>query len=86
MKQTLKITHFIGRSENAARIQIAVALIAFLLLSTLRKMAHEKQTLLKTTRLVRTNLLHRKDFIRLKQLQKPPPLDSQQLSLNWSST
>src|SRR6202041_4212347 len=28
MKQTLKITHFIGRSENAVRIQIAVALIA----------------------------------------------------------
>ena len=39
MKQTLKITHFIGRSENAVRIQIAVALIAFLLLSLLRKMS-----------------------------------------------
>jgi IS4 transposase len=86
MKQTLKITHFLGRSENAVRIQIAVALIAFLLLSTLRKMAQDKQTLLETTRLVRTNLMHRKDFTRLKQLQKPPPLDSQQLSLNWSAT
>ena len=32
MKQTLKITKFLGRSENAVRIQIAVALIAFLLL------------------------------------------------------
>jgi DDE family transposase len=32
MKQTLKITRFVGRSENAVRIQIAVALIAFLLL------------------------------------------------------
>jgi hypothetical protein len=41
MKQTLKITHFIGRSENAVRIQIAVALIAFLLLSLLRKMAQD---------------------------------------------
>ena len=86
MKQTLKITHFIGRSENAVRIQIAVALIAFLLLSMLRKMAQDKQTLLETTRLVRTNLMHRKDFTRLKQFQKPPPLDSPQLSLNWSST
>jgi IS4 transposase len=81
MKQTLKITHFIGRSENAVRIQIAVALIAFLLLSMLRKMAQDKQTLLETTRLVRTNLMHRKDSTRLKQFQKPP-----QLSLNWSST
>ena len=37
MKQTLKITHFIGRSENAVRIQIAVALIAFLLLRMLQQ-------------------------------------------------
>ena len=86
MKQTLKITHFIGRSENAIRIQIAVALIAFLLLSLLRKMAQDNQTLLETTRLVRANLMHRRDFTRLKQPQKPPPIDSRQLSLNWSST
>jgi IS4 transposase len=32
VKQTLKIRPFVGRSENAVRIQIAVALIAFLLL------------------------------------------------------
>jgi hypothetical protein len=86
MKQTLKISHFIGRSENAVRIQIAVALIAFLLLNMLRKMAQDKQTLLETTRLVRVNLMHRKDFTRLRQIQRPPPLDSAQLSLNWSST
>ena len=86
MKQTLKISHFIGRSENAVRIQIAVALIAFLLLSLLRKMAQDQQTLLETTQLVRTNLMHRKNFTRLKQPQKSPPLNSPQLSLNWCST
>jgi len=86
MKQTLKITHFIGRSENAVRIQIAVALIAFLLLRMLNKMSQDKQTLLETTRLVRTNLMHRKDFTRLKQLQSPKPLDSRQIMLNWGST
>ena len=86
MKQTLKITHFIGRSENAVRIQIAVALIAFLLLRMLNKMSQEKQTLLETTRLVRTNLMHRKDFTRLKQLQRTPQLDSRQIVLNWGST
>ena len=32
IKQTLKIQHFLGTCENAVRIQIAVALIAFLLL------------------------------------------------------
>jgi IS4 transposase len=31
VKQTLKIRRFLGTSENAVRIQIAVALIAFLL-------------------------------------------------------
>ena len=86
MKQTLKITHFIGRSENAVRIQIAVALIAFLLLRMLTRMSQEKQTLLETTRLVRTNLMHRKDFTRLRQLHRPPPLDSRQIMLNWGST
>jgi len=57
-----------------------------LLLSLLCKMAQDNQTLLETTRLVRTNLMHRRDFTHLKQPQKPPPLDSRQLSLNWSST
>jgi hypothetical protein len=32
MKQTLRIRHFIGRSQNAVRIQLATALIAHLLL------------------------------------------------------
>src|SRR6267378_1968136 len=37
VKQTLKISHFLGTSENAVRIQITVALIAFLLL----RLTHE---------------------------------------------
>ncbi len=90
MKQTLKITHFIGRSENAVRIQIAVALIAFLLLRMLNKMSQDKQTLLETTKLVRTNLMHRKDFTRLRQLHRPPQLelrtDHAKLGINMSRT
>jgi hypothetical protein len=86
MKQTLKINHFIGRSENAVRIQIAVALIAFLLLQMLNKMSQVKLTLLETTRLVRTNLMHRRDFTQLRQLHRPPQLDSRQIMLNWGST
>ncbi|MGD1036920.1 MAG: hypothetical protein ABR878_06915 [Roseiarcus sp.] len=57
-----------------------------MLLSLLCKMAQDNQTLLETTRRVRTNLMHRKDFTRLKQLQNPPPSASQQLSLDWSAT
>ena len=37
VKQSLKIGHFLGTSENAVRIQIVVALIAFVLL----RLAHE---------------------------------------------
>jgi hypothetical protein len=86
MKQTLKITHLIGRSENAVRIQIAVALIAFLLLRLLHKMTKAQHGLLELVRLVRANLMHRKDLTSLRQIQTPPPTDSRQLSLNWQNT
>lgn len=86
MKQTLKITHLIGRSENAVRIQIAVALIAFLLLRLLHKMTKVQHGFLELVRLVRANLMHRKDLTSLRQIQTPPPTDSRQLSLNWQNT
>jgi IS4 transposase len=86
LKQTLKITHFIGRSDNAVRIQIAVALIAFVLLHILQKMTKSKHGFLELVRLVRANLMHRKDMTRLRQSQSPPPLDSPQLVLDWSCT
>jgi hypothetical protein len=82
VKQTLKIKHFLGRSENAVRIQIAVALIAFLLL----RLAHAAQnavcSLLAFARLVRVNLMHKRPLARL--LDPPPPLQQnpRQLSLD----
>jgi hypothetical protein len=82
IKQTLKIKHFLGRSENAVRIQIAIALIAFLLL----RLAHATQrtipSLLGFARLVRANLMHRRPLDRL--LHPPPPIiqNQRQLSLN----
>lgn len=39
VKQTLKIRRFVGASENAVRVQVAIALIAYLLL----RMAHAAQ-------------------------------------------
>lgn len=86
MKQTLKITHFIGRSENAVRIQIAVALIAFVLLRMLQQITKVEHGFLELVRLVRSNLMHRKDITRLRQCLAPPPLDSRQLTLNWGNT
>jgi hypothetical protein len=81
VKQILKITRFVGTSENAVRIQIAVALIAFLLLrlaQTTQK-AIPSQTVF--ARLVRSNLMHRRP---LNNLLHPPPQiiqDQQQMSL-----
>ena len=70
MKQTLRITKFIGRSENAVRIQIAVALIAFLL-RALQQIAKENRGFLELVRLARANLMHRKDAARLRNPRRP---------------
>jgi hypothetical protein len=86
IKQTLRIRHFIGRSENAVRTQIAVALIAFLILHLLQQMTKQTHGFLELVRLVRTNLMHRKDFTRLRQIQRPPPLDARQITFNWATT
>jgi IS4 transposase len=86
IKQTLKITRFVGTSENAVRIQIAVALIAFLLLRQLQEITREKRGFLELVRLVRANLMHRKSAARLRLTTPPPPLDSRQLELSWQTT
>jgi hypothetical protein len=81
VKQTLKITRFLGTSENAVRIQIAVALIAFLLL----RLAQATQRIIKSplafARLVRANLMHRRSLDRLHGPHSPPPLNRNQLIL-----
>ena len=86
MKQTLRITKFVGRSENAVRIQIAVALIAYLLLRALHQISKDVPSFLELIRLVRANLMHRKDPTRLKNPPPPPPIDSRQLQLDLTST
>ncbi len=86
MKQTLRITKFVGRSENAVRIQIAVALIAYLLMRALQQITKDVPGFLELVRLVRANLMHRKDLTRLRKPPPPPPPDSNQLQLCLSST
>jgi hypothetical protein len=86
MKQMLRITRFLGRSENAVRIQIAVALIAFLILHLLHKMTQAKHGFLEFVRLVRANIMHRKDVTRLRENLPLPPIDSRQLTLDWAYT
>lgn len=84
IKQSLKIVHFLGASENAVRIQIAVALIAFLLL----RMAQAAQTIVQSPlvflRLVRANLMHKKRLDHLLEPEPAPRQDRNQMSLQWT--
>jgi hypothetical protein len=72
VKQTLKVTHFLGTSENAVRLQIIAALIAFLLL----RLAHQANTIVHSplafARLIRANLLHRRLIADLLRATLPP--------------
>ena len=81
VKQTLKVGHFFGTSETAVRIQITVALIAFLLV----RLAHDATKIVKSplafTRLIKTNLMHHRAIGAL--LKSPPPPASDQPRLDF---
>ena len=81
VKQTLKITRFVGTSQNAVRIQIAVALIAFLLLRLAQAAQKAIQSPIIFARLIRANLMHRRPINNL--LETPQILqDQRQMSLS----
>jgi transposase len=86
VKHTLKIRHFLGTSENAVRIQLAVALIAFLLLRTAHALQNRVTSLLTFTRLVTQNLMHRRPIDRLLDIPSPTFKDQHQLSLDLCKT
>jgi IS4 transposase len=81
IKQTLKITRFVGTSENAVRIQIAVALIAFLLLRLAQAAQKAVLSPIVFSRLIRTNLMHTRS---IENLLEPLPIvmDQRQMSLS----
>jgi IS4 transposase len=86
IKQVLKIGHFLGTSENAVRIQIAVALIAFLLLRLAQAAQRLIDSPLAFARLVRANLMHRRPLDRLLSPQPPAVLNPAQMMLQWNPT
>jgi DDE family transposase/uncharacterized protein DUF4372 len=81
VKQTLRIKRFIGVSENAVRIQIAVALIAFLLLRIAQAAQKTVHSPLEFARLVRANLMHRRPINRLLEPLQPIEINANQLKL-----
>jgi hypothetical protein len=87
IKQTLKLRHFYGLSENAVRIQIAVALIAFVLIRLAHEAYHGAETLTRFGRLVRATVFHRKPLQRLglpPEPNTPPNQNRAQGSLQWT--
>jgi IS4 transposase len=84
IKQTLKITTFLGTSENAVRIQIAVALIAFLLLRLAQATQTEIKSPLAFARLVRTNLMHLRHIHDMREPDKPRKRHVDQPSFQWT--
>ena len=84
IKQTLKITRFLGTSENAVRIQIAVALIAFLLLRLAQDTHKLVESPLAFARLIRVNLMHRRRIDRLLEPEPDPLANPAQFALQWN--
>jgi len=82
IKQKLKLSKFLGRSENAVRTQIFTALIAHLLLC----LAHASQTVVPRlatfVRLVSLNLMHRRPITRLTE-PPPPDIKPGQTEMAW---
>lgn len=84
IKQNLRIKRFLGTSENAVRIQLAIALIAYLLLAITRKNNRLKATLHAFASLLRDNLMLKKSIPQLFNPSPPkftrpirPPLSTQ---------
>jgi hypothetical protein len=84
VKQTLKIVRFLGTSRNAVTIQIAVALIAFLLLRLAQAGQKAVRGTLAFARLVRANLMHRRPIDRLLDIERPHTRNPQQMEISWA--
>jgi IS4 transposase len=86
VKQTLKIGHFFGASENAVRVQITIALIAFVLL----RLAHDATRIVASpltfATLIRANLMHRRAIGDLLKPMPPPQTPQPSFDFQPSAT
>jgi transposase len=72
IKQNLKVKTFIGTSENAVKIQIWTAMIAYLLIEYIRFKSRTVFTILKTFRILSENILCHADIYGLLMERKSP--------------
>jgi len=69
IKQNLKIKKFLGRSENAVKVQLAIAIITYLLVVLFKNLFKKSLSLQHTLIWVRHNLVTKKNY-----RTKPPPI------------
>jgi hypothetical protein len=84
IKQNLKIKRFMGYSPNAVRIQVFIAMIAYLLISLIKFLQRSAWSVQKIFRLIRINLFERRCISTLFTMQLKDPLPKEyesQLSL-----
>lgn len=74
IKQNLKIKTFIGTSENAVRIQVWTAMIAYLMIQYIRFVSNTSFSILKSYRVIIENLLFSVDIYGLLVKKLPPPV------------
>lgn len=86
IKQTLEIRRFLGTSENAIRIQVAVALIAFLLLRLAQATQKAVTSPLRFAQLIRSNLMHARSLDCLLAAEPTNPYNPAQMVLQWNQT
>jgi hypothetical protein len=84
VKQNLRLKKFLGTSENAVKLQIIIALVAFLLIRLAQHAWTPTRSLQDLARLIRANLLHRKLIQRLfdPPALRPTPPPNRQLDLD----
>ena len=72
IKQNLNLSRFIGRSENAVRLQIIVAMIAFVLIQIAKKTTQTPLSTQRFAQLIAAFLPSRRS---LHEIEKPPPIN-----------
>lgn len=82
IKQHLRIRKFLGKSENAIRLQILAAMIAYLLLRIAARLHRLTMPALRLAELVRQRLFLRRP---LAEIDKPPPVHQSQPQRHRSS-
>ncbi len=85
IKQHLKIKSFYGRSENAVRSQIFIAMIAYLLIYYLKHLSRSSLSIMQVARLLQVNIMERCDLWRLLKMDfklSKNEVDKKQLCFN----